>query len=352
MFEISPSKYYKLSNDNLVNDDGKTPIISNTSINNGIMGFSNLKSNNEGNVITCSDTTLGTDTMFYQANDFIGYQHIQVFKPKNDVLIKFNKDIALFIIALSKMFISKKYDYSTKFNREQMNKSVILMPVKKGNIDFDFMEHFICEIKQEKIVKLQSYLKASGLKDYILSEKEKQALLDFENNNLNWQSFNLEKLFGKSTRGKRLKSSDRIKGSLPFITAGEENQGFKEYIGNNVQVFSKNTTTIDMFGSAKYRNYEYGADDHIAVVHTEDLSKHSALFVSSAIHKSSHCGKFDYSKNFYAKDADGLDIMLPSVNGVPDYEYMEILVKAVEKLVIKNVVEYADKQISETEKFI
>lgn len=24
-----------------------------------------------------------------------------------------------------------------------------------------------------------------------------------------------------------------------------------------------------MFGSAKYRNYRYGADDHVAVVHTE-----------------------------------------------------------------------------------
>ena len=30
-----------------------------------------------------------------------------------------------------------------------------------------------------------------------------------------------------------------------------------------------------MFGSAKYRNYEYGADDHVAIVHTEQLPKMS-----------------------------------------------------------------------------
>ena len=67
-----------------------------------------------------------------------------------------------------------------------------------------------------------------------------------------------------------------------------------------------------MFGSAKYRNYEYGADDHIAVVHTQRLQEDAAIFVTSAIHKSSHNGQIDYGKNFYAKDADELSILLPT----------------------------------------
>lgn len=57
-------------------------------------------------------------------------------------------------------------------------------------------------------------------------------------------------LFGKSTRGKRLKSADRIEGTLPFVTAGEADEGVSAFIGNDVEVFSKNTITIDMFGSA------------------------------------------------------------------------------------------------------
>lgn len=135
--------------------------------------------------------------------------------------------------------------------------------------------------------------------------------------------FNVERLFGKSTRGKRLKSDDRIPGDLPFVTAGESNEGVSAFIGNNVTVFSGNTTTIDMFGSAKYRNYKYGADDHVAVVHTEKLSRHAAIFITSAIHKSSYTGMFDYGRNFYAKDADQLNIYLPSKNQQPDYEFME-----------------------------
>ena len=78
----------------------------------------------------------------------------------------------------------------------------------------------------------------------------------------------------------------------------------------------------------------------------------AAVFITSAIHKSSHTGKFDYGHNFYAKDADSLDIVLPDKNGIPDYEYMELLISAIQKIVIKNVVLYADKQIAATQKVI
>ena len=105
-----------------------------------------------------------------------------------------------------------------------------------------------------------------------------------------------------------------------------------------------------MFGSAKYRNYEYGADDHIAVVHTDKLPVKASIFVTSAIHKASHTGKFDYGHNFYAKDADALDIMLPEKDEQPDYTYMETLISAIHKLVIKDVVKYSDAKIKITKK--
>lgn len=177
------------------------------------------------------------------------------------------------------------------------------------------------------------------LDNYNLTDEEYKTLNNFTN--LRWQHFNLENLFGKSTRGKRLKSADREIGTLPFVTAGEANEGISAFIGNNVDIFQKNTITIDMFGSAKYRNYDYGGDDHIAVVHTEKISKFAAIFVTAAIHKSSHCGKFDYSKNFYAKDADELDILLPiDKANQPDYKTMGLLASAVQKLVMRDVVLY------------
>jgi hypothetical protein len=231
------------------------------------------------------------------------------------------------------------YSYKNKLGGWNVVKNkCIQLPVKNGKINLNFMEDFIAE--------LEAYLTATGLKDYNLTIEEQQALYEFENHKFLWGSYNIKSLFGTSTRGKRLKSADRLSGSLPFVTAGEYNEGVSAFIGNDVTVFSANTTTIDMFGSAKYRNYEYGADDHVAIVHTEKLPKHAAMFVTTSIHKSSYTGKFDYGRNFYAKDADELIIYLPSKNNKPEFSAMETLISAIQKLVIKDVVQYSDKKIA------
>lgn len=216
----------------------------------------------------------------------------------------------------------------------------VKLPVKEGKLDFAFMESFIAKLQAERVAELSAYLKINGLEDYLLTDEERLALESYHS--LDWDIFNLEKLFGKSTRGKRLKSADRVPGDLPFVTAGEADEGVSDFIGNNVQVFARNTTTIDMFGSAKYRNYEYGGDDHVAIVHTEKLPMDAAVFVTTAINKSSHNGQFDYGKNFYAKDADALNIKLPVKNGIPDYDKMAVIISAIRKLVIKDVVRFAD----------
>ncbi len=202
----------------------------------------------------------------------------------------------------------------------------------------------------DKAANTETVLSSSNLTDYELTKNEIQALGNFDN--LKWGIFNLEKLFGKSTRGKRLKSADRLPGDLPFITAGETDEGFSAYIGNKVEIFPANTTTIDMFGSAKYRNYKYGGDDHIAVVHTDKLSKNASVFVTAAIHKSSYNGQFNYGRNFYAKDADALNISLPAKNNQPDYKNMETIISAIHKLVIKNIVIYTEGKGKELTKIL
>ena len=66
----------------------------------------------------------------------------------------------------------------------------------------------------------------------------------------------------------------------------------------------------------------------------------------------SFTGKFDYSNNFYASDADELNIQLPTKNNKPNYATMETFIKAVEKLVIKDVVLYADSKIKATKNVV
>lgn len=315
---------------------------------NGVTGYSDLKPTEKGNIITYSDTTT-SEGIFYQPCDFIGYSHIQGLYPLGDKG-KWNYASLICIVALFRKAAGGKFNYGNKFNRKIAKELKIQLPTKNGQIDFEFMEAFVAELEAQRVAELEAYLSVTGLKDYELTEEEQKAIGQYEG--LDWGSYNLEALYGKSTRGKRLKSADRIAGDLPFVTAGESNEGISAFIGNKVEVFSKNTTTIDMFGSAKYRNYAYGGDDHIAVVHTEKLPMKASIFVTTAIHKSSHNGQFSYGRNFYAKDADKLNISLPQRNGNPDYARMEKIISAVQKLVIKDVVLYAERKIDATKEVI
>ena len=358
MFEIlTYKKRFDANKVELVENCGH-PYVVRTSSGNGQKGFIDEDEIylNDGNTISFGQDTA---TMYYQEVPYFTGDKIKILKSK---LSRFGKTNAQFFLATMRNSFQNFTWGSSSFNVSIIANQRVQLPLKENalafsnpcdnvkNIDFDFMETFIRELEEERIRELNAYLLATGLKDYALSAEEEKALEAFKT--VQWGEFNLENLYGKSTRGKRLKGEDRIKGELPFVTAGEAETGISAYISNDVEIFSKNTTTIDMFGSAKYRNYNYGADDHVAVVHTEELPKHASIFVTSAIHKSSHTGKFDYSNNFYASDADELNIQLPTKNNKPDYATMETFIKAVEKLVIKDVVLYADSKIKATENVV
>lgn len=293
---------------------------------------------NDGNTISFGQDTA---TMFYQEQPYFTGDKIKILKPK---LARFGKNNAQFFLATMRLSFSSFAWGNSSFSIKIIQNQKIHLPVTANDdIDFDFMESYIRELEVERVRNLQSYLSATGMSDYKLTEREEAALNAFDR--LEWQEFNVKSLFGKSKRGKRLKGDDRIAGDLPFVTAGETNTGISAFISNDVEIFSANTTTIDMFGSAKYRNYNYGADDHVAVVHTEQLNKYAAIFVTTSCHKSAHNGQFNYGHNFYAKDADELNIMLPVCNGAPNYSVMQDVISAMHKMVIKDVVRYTEAKI-------
>lgn len=344
--EIDPLKLEELKDET----EMVYPFYGQATINNGIISYHQL-TNKVLNNATGKPTILihsNNQNIVYLETPFYlkdGHGATSVLQSE-----KLNKVNQMFIIASIDKIIKSKYSYNNKATKIELKNTVINLPTRNGEIDFDLMESFIAELEAKHIVKLKAFLLAAGLKDYTLTNEEQQALENFKS--LKWQTFNLEKLFGKSTRGKRLKSADRILGNLPFVTAGETDEGISAFIGNSVTVFSENTTTIDMFGSAKYRNYKYGGDDHIAVVHTEKLPKFASVFITTTIHRSSYNGQFNYGRNFYAKDADELNILLPVKQQKPDYATMEKIISAIHKLVIKDVVLYADRKIATTKNAI
>ena len=334
-------------------EKGSIPFVMAGTTNNGVVGYiSNPIASFPKNSITID--IFGN--AFYRDYAFGAGDDTGVYWNDNT---SYSSNTMLFLAAAMQKSLLGKYSFGKKLRSSQSEDFVMLLPVTStGEIDFDFMDSFVAELEAERVAELEAervaelsaYLAVSGLDNYKLSKEEEEALVAYST--YEWGTFNLKSLYGKSTRGKRLKSEDRIPGTLPFVTAGEAEEGVSAFIGNDVEVFEKNTTTIDMFGSAKYRNYRYGGDDHVAIVHTETVPMKAAIFVTSACHKAAHTGKFDYGHNFYAKDADALDIKLPVKDGQPDYQAMGLLISAVQKLVIKDVVRYTDRKIAGTKELI
>lgn len=332
----------------IVPGSGATPYLCASAENNAVSSYIGYRADlkEAGNCIFIGGKTF---VVSYQEDDFFSNDSHNLALYLYDE-VNATKPHLLFMAACIAHSLGHKYTWGNSISKQKIKGDFVSLPVTaSGEIDFAFMDSFIRELEEERIRELAAYLKVSGLADSKLSASEREALDSF--GKIQWREYNVKCLYGPSTRGKRLKSDDRIPGVLPFVTAGEAEQGVSAFIGNKVEVFRRNTTTIDMFGSAKYRNCEYGADDHVAVVHTEELPNHAAMFVTAACHKAAHTGAFDYGCNFYAKDADALNIMLPALaSGLPDYNYMDTFMRAVQKLVVKDVADFAAKRISATKK--
>lgn len=328
---------------------GKTPRVSVQTTDNGIYGY--------------FDEPIENARYFenFVTVNFFGVSYYHPYRASVEMKVHtlklkdrdFTQSVGIFFSTLLNKRFEGVFSYGNQLSSSKLKNDDIKIQlptiIQNGTflIAFDFIEQFIATLNAERLATLNAYLTVTKLKDYTLTAEERAALDELDAAAL--AGFNLKNLYGKSSRGSRLKSADRVDGELPFVTAGEKETGISAWIGNNVRVFSKNTVTIDMFGSAKYRDYNYGADDHVAVVHTEKLPKFAALFLTAAIHKSSHAGQFDYSRNFYASDADELNILLPvNPDNTPNYDYMGLVISAMQKVVIKNVVDYLDVRIEKT----
>ena len=229
----------------------------------------------------------------------------------------------------------------------------ILLPIKDGEIDYKFMEEFIAELEAERIAELEAeriaeleaYLTAAGLKDTKLTEEEEFALEKFSTRH--FEKFLLKDLFNEIHKGMRLKKDDQISGKIPFVMSGVTNCGVVGYISNPVAEFPKNSITVDIFGNTFYRGYNFGAGDDTGVYWSSEknYSAKTMLFFAAAIEKSL-TGKFSYGNKLRSSQSKNFEIYLPTKDGLPDYEYMEKIISAVQKIVIAEVVKYSEEKIS------
>ena len=147
LFEIRPTKNYNLINSKLFETQGETPVVVNSSYNNGIGGYVSLDPTESGGIITFSDTT-SSSAIFYQEKDFIGYSHVQGMYPYDN---KWTKNSMLFFLtAFKKAAHLLGFDYVNKFTREIAKEIVVKLPVINNELDYKGRS-FIENIKQRTL---------------------------------------------------------------------------------------------------------------------------------------------------------------------------------------------------------
>ena len=275
----------------------------------------------------------------------------------NDVTAYSSNAMLFFAVAMQKSMMGR-FSYGKKLRSSQSENFTMRLPVTdNGFINFDFMESFIAELEAERVAELEAervaelsaYLAVSGLDNYELTEKEIATIEKIKNKEVHFKEFEFIEIFNNIKQGRRLKKEDQLTGNVPFVMSGTTNSGIVGYISNPVAFFRKNSITIDIFGNCFYRNYDFGAGDDTGVYWSTDhtYSKATMLFFTTAMERSLH-GKYSYGKKLRSSQSLHFKMQIPAKDGKPDYTTMETLISAVQKLVIKEVVLYANQKIETT----
>ena len=161
--------------------------------------------------------------------------------------------------------------------------------------------------------------------------------------------FILENLFSTETGDIDLQQSDINDRGTYFINSGLQNNGIKGKTDKPAKIFPANTITIDFWGNAFYRNFDYKMTTHNHVFSLSGASIKNEQVGLYLVSSMSYLSKiYSYNDMGTWNKIKKLEIEVPTLNNEIDYKFMKDFIYAIEKLVIKDVVIWTDKKIEAT----
>ncbi len=208
------------------------------------------------------------------------------------------------------------------------------------------------------IAELEAYLNVTGFNDYKLTDEEKKVLEDFEQGKIKWQEFNLtEKIFNVKNAGNILsRDIKENSGDTPYLCASANNNGVSSYISYDRKYLDEGNS-IFIGGKTFVVSYQerdfYSNDSHNLILYLKNekyRNKLSQLYLATCVSKSLE-HKYSWGNSISSKKIKKDTILLPIMDEEPNYKIMSIFIKAIEKLVIKDVVLYSEEKIKTTKQF-
>ena len=364
--EFKISKLFNIENtlsfnaDKLVNGS-EYDYVTRTSLNQGILKTTGFV--NERNINDSGNWSLGLLQMdfFYRRNPWYAGQFVRKISPKFAV----TDNTALFFTTILN---GLKKDLLSVLVRNVDNiflNSTIQLPIDgNGEIDFGFIDGFVAELEGQRVAELegqrvaelQAYLSVTGLSDYTLTEKEKHVIEHLTE--IPFKTFKITSIFDIKNTGNIL-SRDIIEnsGSTPYLCASRENNAVSSYITYNEDSLDKGNCVFiggKTFVVTYQKNDFFSNDSHNLVLYLKkkDFEQQNILLSLVACVDRSLRHKYSWGDSISNKKIKSDVIMLPVNKNEPNYELMATLISAVKKLVIKDVVNYADKKIALTKEVI
>lgn len=303
-------------------DIGEVPYISSSGMNNGLNESFNIDCKyivraDLSPVITVANNG-SVGSTFVQEFAFSASSDVSILEPIFD-----SNTYALFFIKVVIERNKNLYGYGRKWGLEKMRSSIIKLPaLESGEPDWQFMEDYIKQFEETKLLEIQE----TNYKDNVTLPSVDE-----------WGSFRLSDLF-EITLAKPFfldKTFDQtdISGT-PYITRSSFNNGLVnrlnlEIIDNSLKLINAgNCLTVGAEGKkAFYQNNDFIAGNKVTILRNRNISKPNYFFIIVVLDMAMK-EVFSYGRAATYGRLIDLNINLPSKDGKPDWELMEIYIKS------------------------
>lgn len=345
------------------------PVVSSGIENTGIIGLTDV----DARILPAHTITVDMFcNVYYRDFEYKEVTHARIFTliPKG-----FDLDIetGLYFVASLKC-LSKIYSYDNMCSYAKISNMSISLPVIENpnpdheytvdDIDWQYMHDYIKklfsdrikELERDYIKELDAYLQATGLNDYELTEEDKKVL----NQKVNTKEFVMHDIFEPLSAKKAVKTNVRnVKDNeycVPVVYAKFGDNGIM-YWGRKGEFTTYSNVLSIVYNGVISAGKCYAQENETGILAESYLIRYkygeipflANLYMSKVIeHKIYPL----YSRETLAiwnnrVENDVIELPITST-GKPDFDYMERYIRAIEKIVIVDVVKYKDKVIEAT----
>ncbi len=302
------------------NEEGKVPVYSSESLNNGIVGYCNLKPSWIVDHENPLYLIFGDHTRTFHIADssFCVADNVKVLLP-------LHAEMSVKVLQyISSVWQKEIPDLGYSRHWSAAKKLKILLPSKDGVPNWQFMEEYMRHIEQH----VQSTI-------FALKDAQSNPL---KIDHSNWKMFDLKRLFDIVLSKGDIQAKKMKEGDIPLVSSGKFNNGICKYIAEGdgkAEMFDANVITTDMFGKSYFQDKPFYAVSHGRVnilLPLFRINSYIAKFLVSVL-DASFLSKYSFSGMCCQKELQKEKILLPAKGDEPDWHYMEMYMRGVEAIV-------------------